>query len=309
MAQVFIALALYDGAAHLAEQLGSIAAQTHRDWRLVISDDGSRDNGPAIAQRFAATRPKGQVTLVDGPGQGATANFLTMAGGVRPGEYLAFSDQDDVWQPDRLSRAVAAMGPEPGLAVYGSRTTICDGALRPLAGSARYSGPFDFANALVQCVIGGNTALLSPKAAALYARAAPAAIAAGIEAHDWFAYLLVSGAGGRVIRDDAETVLYRQHEGNLKGRNDTFRAMAERLRGLFGGDYGDWLAANNAALAACREMLTDENAALLDRFAQALRRPGPLAAKELASMGLRRQTRATTVALYLAALTGRLRRG
>lgn len=308
MARIMIALALYNGAVHLGEQLDSIAAQTHGDWRLVISDDGSQDDSLAIARRFAEARPKGQVALAKGPRCGATANFLTMAQGVRAGEYLAFCDQDDVWKPDKLTRAVAAMGAAPGLAIYGSRTTICDATLRPMAGSARYRGPFDFRNALVQCVIGGNTALLSPEAAALLARAAPAGIAAGVEAHDWFAYLLVTGAGGRVIRDDAETVFYRQHGGNLKGRNDTLAAMTARIGGLFGGDYADWLATNNAALSACREMLTPENRALLEGFVQALRRPGVLAAQDIARLGLHRRTRATNAALYLAAAAGRLRR-
>ncbi|MDO5528331.1 MAG: glycosyltransferase, partial [Paracoccus sp. (in: a-proteobacteria)] len=263
MVRIMIALALYDGAAHLAQQLASIAAQDHEDWRLVISDDSSRDAGPAIARDFAASRPAGQVIIVDGPRKGSTANFLTMAQAVQPGEYLAFCDQDDHWQPGKLSRALDQLGAAPGIAIYGARTTICDGELRPLATSPRFRGPFDFPNALIQCAIGGNTAVLSPEAAQLLRKAAPAAISAGVEAHDWFSYLLVTGAGGRVIRDDAEVLLYRQHRGNLKGRNDTLAAKIARVRGLFGRDFASWLAANNEALSAAREMLTPENRRIL----------------------------------------------
>ena len=78
MARVLIGLALYQGAEHIAAQLDSIARQTHDDWRLVVSDDGSQDAGPRILRDFAATRPPGQVELVEGPRRGATQNFLSL---------------------------------------------------------------------------------------------------------------------------------------------------------------------------------------------------------------------------------------
>ena len=75
-APVTILLASYRGARFIGAQLDSIAAQTHRDWQLIVSDDGSDDGTPEIVAKFAASRPAAQVQLVEGPGRGATQNFL-----------------------------------------------------------------------------------------------------------------------------------------------------------------------------------------------------------------------------------------
>ncbi len=78
MTTVLILMATHNGGSFLAEQLDSIAAQSHADWRLMVSDDASSDNTPAVLQAFRDARPAGQVTLVSGPGRGAAANFRSL---------------------------------------------------------------------------------------------------------------------------------------------------------------------------------------------------------------------------------------
>ena len=308
MARVLIGLALYNGAEHIAAQLESIATQDHQDWRLVVSDDGSSDTGPQIVREFATCFADGQVTLIQGPKAGATQNFLAMMALPEADEYLSLADQDDVWRPAKLSRAIAALQAASGAGLYSACTTICDAQLKPLAGSRRFSGPFDFRNALVQAVTAGNTCVLTPEAIRLVRQAVPAAMAQRLESHDWWLYQIVSGMGMGIIRDDAEVLLYRQHDDNLKGRNDTVPAMKARLGQLFAGDYGGWLHGNVAALSEVSELLTPENQRVLNRFRRALGSSGWSMAREFARLGLRRQTPAGTAALYAAALGGRLRR-
>ena len=308
VARVLIGLALYNGAEHVAAQLDSIAAQDHRDWRLVVSDDGSSDAGPAIVQEFAARFPPGQVTLIAGPRGGATRNFLSMMALPDGDEYLSLADQDDVWRPDKLGRALAALHARPEAGLYSACTTICDADLTPLAGSRRFAGPFDFRNALVQAVTAGNTCVLTPAAIRLAREAAPPAMEIGLESHDWWLYQIVSGTGMGIIRDDAEVLFYRQHGDNLKGRNDTIPAMKARLGQLFAGNYGGWVHDNVDALSAVSALLTPENRTVLAHFDHALTQPGWRMARGFARLGLRRQTGAGTAALYAAALAGRLRR-
>ncbi|TKW65323.1 MAG: glycosyltransferase [Paracoccus denitrificans] len=308
MARVMIGLALFQGAEHIAAQLASIARQTHTDWRLVASDDGSKDDGPRMLREFAAARPKGQVELVEGPRKGATANFLSLLDRAEPTEFVAFADQDDVWNEDKLERAFACLSANNAAGLYCARTTICDEQLNPLVASRHFKGPFNFNNALIQALTAGNTLLLPPDTVALLRRSAPAAISAGIESHDWWIYQMVSGAGLGIFRDEQEVLLYRQHGDNLKGRNDTFRAMATRLAQLFSGDYASWLHANVTALLAAEHELTPDNRAALHRFAKALYLPGPRMAIAMRRLGVRRQTAAGNTAFYAAALAGRLRR-
>ena len=117
-----------------------------------------------------------------------------------------------------------------------------------------------------------------------------------VVAHDWWAYQLVSGAGGTVIYDPEPFVSYRQHAGNLIGRQPgDARARAARLRLLLAGRMAEWTDMNLAALEAAAPLLTPEA-----RAKMALLAPGPRPtgfSSRLALMrrlALYRQTRAGT---------------
>jgi hypothetical protein len=303
---VTILLASYRGAGLIGAQLDSIAAQTHRNWRLIVSDDGSDDQTRGIVAAFSASLPTGQVQLIDGPRRGATQNFLHLLSAA-PDGTIAFCDQDDVWFPDKLARAMAALSRHDGPAHYAARTVITDAALTPVAESRHFRRPLGFRNALVQAIMAGNTSVFNAPAAAILRRCAPAAQARDIESHDWWAYQITSGSGAVLIHDARPALFYRQHPRSVMGRNDTVAAMSQRIARLLAGDYGGWLVANHAALDAVRPELLPENRRILDQFGAALRQPGPLAAARMACMGLYRQTRAGTAALFAAALLGRLR--
>ena len=190
---VAILMGTCNGARFLAAQLDSIAAQSHRDWRLVVSDDGSTDATRAILEGFAAAHA---VEIRDGPRRGFAANFLGLAGdpGIRA-DFYAFADQDDLWHPDRLACGIArlaALAPGvPGLA--GGRTRRSTRTGGSLGLSPAFRAPPSFANALVQSIAGGNTMLFNAAAKRLF----EAALGLEVVAHDWWAYQLVSGAGAR----------------------------------------------------------------------------------------------------------------
>lgn len=310
--RVAILLASCQGARYIREQLDSLERQEQTNWRLIVSDDGSTDGTVGVVRDFAAAHPGRDVSVVEGPRRGATQNFLHLVGLVEKGEALAYCDQDDVWRPDRLSRGISALagtdarGTTSGPMLHASRTTICDLQMSPLRPAPLYTRPPGFLNALVQACTPGNTTLVSPAGVELLQQARAAAIAAGVVAHDWWTYQVISGAGGNVIRDPALTVLYRQHPGNVMGRNDTTRARFARLMQLGGGDFGAWLRANGQALRTAGTVLTADNLDRLDRFRAALDAPGPVAALRLASLGVYRQTRGGTAALLAAAAAGRL---
>ena len=328
-ATVAILLASFNGARYLPRQLDSIAAQDWPAWRLVVSDDGSTDATRDVVRDFAKAHPGRCIELIEGPRRGATQNFLSLIAQVRPGEWLAFCDQDDAWLPHRLSRGMQAIGGCPagagengdgprdardggervaaGPAATSSRTIICDDDLRPLTPAPLFRKPPSFRNALVQACMPGNTFLANPAAAALLQQGAAAAARAGVVSHDWWAYQLLAGAGARLVRDPEPTVLYRQHRGNVMGRNDTLQARLRRVAMLGAGDFGGWVRDNVTALQGARHLLTDVNGATLDGFEAALRAPGPIAATRLARLGMYRQTRAGTAALLAAAAAGRLR--
>ncbi len=304
---VVVLLAHYNGQAHYSEQLESLAAQTHSDWSLIVSDDGSSDDWLNTTVVFARSETEHRVWLFSGPGQGFAQNFLAliaMAGPTVP--FAAFCDQDDVWLPDKLDRALAALEDVPAdtPAVYCGRTIICDEALNPLCLSPLFSAPPGFRNALVQSIGGGNTMVLNRAAIDLLQDTLRHA--SGIVSHDWWTYQLVTAAGGQVIYDPEPCLHYRQHGGNRIGANTGLVALLRRATQLWKGQFRDWNEAHTQALSRVRHWMTPDALELLDLFETA--RNGTLLRrlKALKTSGIYRQTWQGQIALWIAVFTKRL---
>lgn len=306
---VAILMATFDGAPFIDEQLHSIAVQRHRNWSLWVSDDGSTDGTCDRVEAFRAANPDHRIVLREGPRAGSTRNFLSLLCDASvESDYVALADQDDVWLPEKLSRALdalakAAADDSAAPCLYGGRTIITDADLRPRGLSPLFGRPGCFANALVQNIAGGNTMVLNRAAHRLIARAGAAPRAA---CHDWWIYQVVTGAGGRMIYDPQPTLLYRQHGANQIGANATLRARIARLAGLLNGRFALWNAGNIAALRAVAPILTPEARARLDAFALLRGVRGPAAVNRLRTARIYRQTTAGTASLGLGAFFGLL---
>src|SRR6476646_10690754 len=91
-AGVAILMCTKDGAEFIDGQLKSIAEQTHENWILIVSDDGSNDETVAKLERFAGVRRQ-EIIVRKGPGRGVCANFLSLANDPTiEADYFAFSD-------------------------------------------------------------------------------------------------------------------------------------------------------------------------------------------------------------------------
>lgn len=204
---VEVLLSTHNGEHYIAAQLASILSQSHSDLRVVIRDDGSTDGTVPLVQAMAAEDSR--VRLVPGPRLGWAGSFMALLASSGDARWFAFSDQDDIWLPDKLARAVAALAPldDDRPALYGSAMLFVGRDLRWLAQS-RSPRRISFENALVQNVVAGCTMLFNRAARArCLERVPPPAV------HDWWLYL-VTTAFGTVIFDDAVTVLRRVHAAN-----------------------------------------------------------------------------------------------
>lgn len=300
--EVIILLALYNGAPNLREQLDSFATQTHRDWGLLISDDGSSDEGPEIARHFAVEMRQ-PVDIKPGPCRGFAQNFLSLlhAAGHGP-RYAALSDQDDVWMADKLERSLRALRdvPEGVPAMYCSRTWVWDSATGEKRLSHMHGREPNFKNALVQNIAGGNTIVLNRAALDLVQAAVDEA--SDIVCHDWWLYQMVTGTGGRMIYDPEPTLFYRQHSGNQIGANTTTLASLTRIALIMTGRFRGWNARNVAALRRSAHRFTPENRRILNRFAAARQQGLARRMAMLHRSGVHRQTPGGNAGLWLAAL-------
>lgn len=303
---VAVLLCSFQGERHLAEQLDSIAAQTHRRWTVWVSDDGSTDGTAAVLERYRSQWGADRLSTQRGPAAGFAANFrsLTCRADIDADAY-AWADQDDVWEPEKLERALAWLqSVPPGTpAVYGTRTLLTDEDGRAIGKSPRFTRPPSFPNALVQSIAGGNTMVFNRAARELLIEANAQGDAV---APDWLAYLLVSACGGRVRYDPWPSVRYRQHDGNLSGSNVSLRGRWHRMRMLLGGQFQGWIDANVALLARVRHRMPEANRLVLDTFVQARSQPLTRRLRGLRRAGVHRQTLLGNIGLTVAACLNRL---
>ncbi len=265
---------------------------------MIVSDDHSTDATLTILRHFAH-RVSQPVEVREGPQKGSAANFVSLAADPTiKGEYFAFCDQDDVWHPDKLTRAMKWVGslPRELPAVYGGRTHVVCAAGKPMGYSRRFFKAPSFGNALVQSIAGANTMLFNRATKLLFEQSG----VLDVTAHDWWAYQLVSGSGGIVGYDPEPHVDYRQHANNRIGSNKGLRAQGKRLVMVLKGRFSAWNEVNFSALRSARHLLTEDARALLDTFE--VMRTGSFAARlrALAGSPVRRQTSLGNLGLLLA---------
>jgi len=252
---VSVALATYNGEQFVAEQLRSILTQSLVPDEVVVADDGSSDGTLRIVREvFAREAPDG-VTLrileADGR-QGVTRNF-ERALMAATGDFIALSDQDDIWHVDRIARAVESFERDPRLLLQHADARLIDrsgvylghGLLEALYVSAEERAAIAegraFESYIRRNLVTGATVVLRRQLLGYAAPFPPEWV------HDeWLA--IIAAAIGRVELLDEPVIDYRQHGSNaigvtvptlryrigrmLQPRGDRYRQMAVRSRTL-----------------------------------------------------------------------------
>jgi glycosyltransferase involved in cell wall biosynthesis len=303
---VVILMCTYNGAIFLQDQLDSIAAQTHSNWRLVVSDDGSHDETLTILRDYQRRWGEDRLEIRFGPRRGFCQNFLSL--GCDPtinGPFFAFCDQDDVWLEHKLAIALKYSNTsiEPTVPyLYCGRTIYVRESLKVCGYSPHFLFPETFRNALVQSIAGGNTMVFNRATKHLLELWGPKQV----PSHDWWLYLIVTGVGGEVYYDPNPQLLYRQHPNSLVGGNQSIQANIKRAWGLLRGRFRHWNSQNIAALLHHEMNLTDDNRKILHLFIR-LRFASLLDRFRLMDVcGLYRQTRSGTLGLFIAAFLNRI---
>ncbi len=298
---VRILMGAYNGLPWLEAQLASFLEQSHGNWSLWVSDDGSTDGTREALVRFADRHPGRVARILDGPRRGSAANFLHLLchPDLPPG-IVALSDQDDVWMPNKLQAAVSRLQESPDApCAWSARYLFVDEDLRGDQASPLWPRRPSLGNAVVQNILSGHTLTLNPAALELVRRAG----IRPVPHHDWWIYLLLTATGGRVMVDPAIVLRYRQHGANVMGASAGRRARRLRTAALMDGTLRDWVSANLRALEESEVPLTDAARRLTDQWAGAGRWQR---LRLLRKFGIHRQSRAQTASIYLAALLGKL---
>lgn len=111
----------YNRGDFIAAAVDSVIAQTHRHWELLVVDDGSTDDTPAIMRRYA---DEPRIRYFQQANQGQSVARRRALGEAR-GQYIGFLDSDNVCLPHRLEVALEALARHSDMdVVYGDIVTI-----------------------------------------------------------------------------------------------------------------------------------------------------------------------------------------
>ncbi|HFI0393765.1 TPA: glycosyltransferase family 2 protein [Streptococcus suis] len=223
--KVNILMSTYNGQQFLAEQIRSIQDQTYTDWTLLVRDDGSSDKTREILQDFASQDSR--IRLIDveeTKNLGVIKSFHRLVH-YEQADYYFFSDQDDVWLPDKiavsLQEAQSCPTDQP-LMVY-MDLTVVDQDLQVMTESMIRSQSHHANTQLVQELtentVTGGVSMINHSLASLWTKTED------IIMHDWYLALLASAFGKLVFIDKAGE-LYRQHADNVLGA----RTLSKRLK-------------------------------------------------------------------------------
>lgn len=218
-ANITVLMSTYNGAKYLREQVDSILAQTGGvSVKLLVRDDGSKDDTITILEQYAREFPL-VVSVIRGENLGFALSFsqLIVEGLQRypQCDYFAFADQDDVWLPEKLAKAVEMVKREAAdiPVTYCSNTQLVDSDLNPIR--MRWNPQtvqLTKERCLIQSFATGCTMVFNRKAATLYADYRPTVV----KVHDYLMYQMCMFLG-KVIWDERSFILYRQHSNNQIG--------------------------------------------------------------------------------------------
>lgn len=139
---VSVLLPVRNAAATIARAVGSVQAQTLRDWELVVVDDGSSDGTRAWLR--SAAPGEARIRLIEQPALGLVPALNAGLVAAR-GRFVARMDADDACHPERLAAQVAWLEANPGAGLV----SCLVGFGGDRAASAGYALHVDWLNTLV----------------------------------------------------------------------------------------------------------------------------------------------------------------
>ncbi len=263
--EVSVVLSSYNGAAYLPEQLESLVGQSYPNLAIHVRDDGSSDGTRQLLTSYAASYP--HIHLTFGARLGIVGSFFCLLQHCgKDSQYFAFCDQDDVWYPDKIERAISRLSPvDPKIpALYCSRLEYVDRDLAHLKYSTIPARGLSFESALAENSATGCTVVLNRVARDMIVRQLPEKCIM----HDWWCYLVVA-AFGVVIFDESPGLKYRLHAGNDTGAAVSASGDFARRARRFWTDRRNAFTIHAQAqefAALYAERLADDKRRLLDRF-------------------------------------------
>jgi rhamnosyltransferase len=248
--KVLVLLATYNGAHWIRSQIESILRQEEVDVAIVARDDRSSDSTSVEICALATRDSRIVSSCATEPSGSAARNFFSLirSESGKNFDFVAFADQDDVWNEDKLRRACCAL---QGTAYSGYSSAVLAEWPNGKAIVLRQRDKQTVSDFLFEGAGQGCTFVISR---AFYERLRSFAIensnlVDSVHYHDWAVYALARSWGLRWKFDPIPTIHYRQHGGNDTGARTDIKGITTRLRRIKNGWYKSQL---RSIAAICR---------------------------------------------------------
>ena len=233
---VAVLMAVYNGKEWIEEQINSILHQENIHLQVFISIDPSNDGSQEWCQELAGTNK--QVTLLETNEKfgSAAPNFFRLVRDVDFSnfDYIALTDQDDIWNHNKLEGAIKALNDNNCDGYSSNVTAFWPDGRKELVQKAEPQQKWDF---LFESPGPGCTFVMNKKLALelqhfLQNNQQKASL---IWVHDWFIYAYARANHYDWFIDEKPSMLYRQHQNNEIGVNNGGKALLHRAKFILSG--------------------------------------------------------------------------
>jgi len=271
---ISVAMATYNGGKYLEEQLDSILSQTLSPAEIIVCDDQSTDNTPEILEKYHI---KGLLTYYKNEKRlGFIENFKKAVSLCNPQNYIAFSDQDDLWLPTKLNLSAMFLknidATDTPAMVYSDlilvdqNKNLINPSFRDELGQGGYN--YCLETLFFGCFVNGCTMLMNP-AMRSYFSTIPAQ---GALNHDTWISMVAYTFGRAAILPEPQ-VFYRSHASNatelgaFKKKGRLKRLLSEIIHSFEKNDlFEDQISFASEFYTAFQDKLSTEQKNLFIRF-------------------------------------------
>ena len=234
--KVVILLAAFNGEEWIQAQIESIQKQENISPVIFISLDKSNDNSLTLCRLFEENHHEVKLLKFGENFGGAAPNFFRLIRDIKMTDfdYVAFSDQDDIWSSNKLSTSIETLKKHQCDGYSSNVTAFWSDDRKILIDKAHPQVQWDY---LFESAGPGCTFVMTQKLAIelqKFVRANKEAMSS-VWLHDWFTYAFARAHGYKWYIDKQPSMLYRQHESNQVGVNSGYKAFLHRARFVLSG--------------------------------------------------------------------------
>ncbi len=225
-----VALPVFNGSKYLTEQLDSILKQKSVQVDVFIKDDASSDNSPKLIDSYKSIHKN--ITVIKSVNRSGSASYaffdILEKIPVSNYDYISLSDQDDIWELEKLDRAVSTLI-NTNTDCYSSNVTAFwpsgnEVIIKKNQPQQKYDYMFEAAGPGCTYIFNNRVALDLQSFLIMNSSSL-----SDIRHHDWFIYAFARTRGYKWIIDEISSLKYRQHKFNDLGVNLGIRAIIKRL--------------------------------------------------------------------------------